>query len=185
MDHSKTAFQLGMDLGQAPRDTDPTGTAPRKAQAEVSSHHSADAAIVHGPWGKQAHADCPSLDHFKRKNGRVFAGSHLIVDLWGASRLDDIGHIDRTLRAAVEASKATLLHLHLHHFGEGGGVSGVAVLAESHISIHTWPERDYAALDVFMCGDADPDAAIPVLEDAFSPSGVEVEEIYRGEVETE
>jgi S-adenosylmethionine decarboxylase proenzyme len=45
---------------------------------------------------------------------------------------------------------ATLLHIHLHHFEPNGGVSGVAVLAESHISIHSWPKRGYAALDIFM-----------------------------------
>jgi len=49
-----------------------------------------------------------------------------------------------------------LLHIHLHHFSHNGGVSGVAVLAESHISVHTWPERDYAAIDVFMCGHTSP-----------------------------
>ena len=53
----------------------------------------------------------------------------------------------------MEAAGATLLHIHLHHFTPNGGVSGVAVLAESHISIHSWPEYGYAALDVFMCGD--------------------------------
>ncbi len=78
---------------------------------------------------------------------------------------------------------ATLLHIHLHHFTPNGGVSGVAVLAESHISIHTWPERDYAALDVFMCGDSQPEKAIPVLERAFEPDTVEVGEHLRGRSE--
>ena len=82
--------------------------------------------------------------------------------LWGARRLDDIAFIETTLRQAVQLSGATLLHIHLHHFTPNAGVSGVAVLAESHISIHTWPERQYAALDVFMCGDADPYRAIAV-----------------------
>jgi S-adenosylmethionine decarboxylase len=51
----------------------------------------------------------------------------------------------------VDAAQATLLHIHVHHF-QPNGISGVAVLAESHISIHTWPEVGYAAMDVFMCG---------------------------------
>jgi S-adenosylmethionine decarboxylase len=59
-------------------------------------------------------------------------------------------------------------------------VSGVAVLAESHISIHTWPASRYAALDVFMCGKAIPDACIPVLRKAFKAKRVEVSEILRG-----
>ena len=79
------------------------------------------------------------------------AGVHLIVDLYEAQHLDDIDHIEATLRRCVQAASATLLHIHLHHF-QPNGVSGVAVLAESHISIHTWPEAGYAALDVFMCG---------------------------------
>ena len=80
------------------------------------------------------------------------AGAHLIVDLYDAKQLDDIDHIEAALRQCVEAAGATLLHIHLHHFEPNGGVSGVAVLAESHISIHSWPENGYAALDVFMCG---------------------------------
>ncbi len=55
-----------------------------------------------------------------------------------------------------------------------GGISGVAVLAESHISVHTWPERGYAAFDVFMCGSAEPKKALKVLEQAFAPERVVV-----------
>jgi S-adenosylmethionine decarboxylase len=93
----------------------------------------------------------------------------LIVDLFGARRLDDLAHIKRTLKRCVEVAGATLLHIHLHHFTPNGGVSGVAVLSESHISIHSWPEADYAALDIFMCGNAKPQMCIGVLREAFSP----------------
>ncbi|MCG8597584.1 MAG: adenosylmethionine decarboxylase [Kiloniellales bacterium] len=138
------------------------------------------------PQGREDHhgpASGPEpKDYFQERDGQRFAGTHLIVDLWDAARLDDLDHVDRTLRACVAAAGATLLHIHLHHFTPNGGVSGVAVLAESHISIHTWPERDYAALDVFMCGAADPQAAIPVLREAFDAGRVEVEEILRGRV---
>src|ERR1700677_4371888 len=119
-------------------------------------------------------------DHFAVRNGVRCAGVHLITDLHGAERLDDIAHIEATLRRCVEAARATLLHIHLHHF-HPNGVSGVAVLAESHISIHTWPEIGYAALDVFMCGSADPDACIPVLREAFSAKRVGVNELLRGQ----
>jgi S-adenosylmethionine decarboxylase len=119
-------------------------------------------------------------DHFAIRNGVRCAGVHLIVDLHGAERLDDIDHIEATLRRCVSAAQATLLHIHLHHF-QPSGVSGVAVLAESHISIHTWPEAGYAALDVFMCGSANPDACIPVLRDAFSAKRVGVDELLRGQ----
>jgi S-adenosylmethionine decarboxylase len=118
-------------------------------------------------------------DHFAVRKGVRCAGVHLIIDLNGAERLDDIDHIEATLRRCVEAAGATLLHIHLHHF-QPNGVSGVAVLAESHISIHTWPDAGYAALDVFMCGVADPDACIPVLREAFAAQSVGVNEILRG-----
>jgi len=119
-------------------------------------------------------------DHFAVRNGVRCAGTHLIIDLHGAKRLNDIEHIEATLRRCVEAAKATLLHIHLHHF-QPSGVSGVAVLAESHISIHTWPEVGYAALDVFMCGSADPDACVPVLREAFAAKRVGVNELLRGQ----
>ncbi len=119
-------------------------------------------------------------DYFIERNGVRYAGIHLIVDLWGAERLDDLVHVEATLRDAVTAAKATLLHIHLHHFTPNQGISGVAVLAESHISIHTWPENGYAALDVFMCGGAEPQATIEVLRAAFKPDRLTVEEILRG-----
>ncbi|MGB1007382.1 MAG: adenosylmethionine decarboxylase [Thalassobaculaceae bacterium] len=125
-------------------------------------------------------AETSGLDHFVQRDGLCFAGTHLIIDLWGARRLDDIAFIEATLRHAVQTCGATLLHIHLHHFTPNGGVSGVAVLAESHISIHTWPERQYAALDVFMCGDAEPHRAIAVLREAFEPSAVQINDHKRG-----
>ena len=120
-------------------------------------------------------------DHFVVRNGVRCAGAHLIIDLYDAERLDDLDHIEAALRRCVDASGATLLHIHLHHFEPNGGVSGVAVLAESHISIHSWPENGYAALDVFMCGNAKPDACVPVLRDAFNPKRIAVSEVLRGQ----
>ena len=128
-----------------------------------------------------ATADSPARDdHFGVRNGVRCAGAHLIIDLYQASRLDDLHHIEQTLRACVDVAGATLLHIHLHHFEPNGGVSGVAVLAESHISIHSWPENGYAALDIFMCGDANPDACVPVLREAFRPKKIAVSEHLRG-----
>ncbi|MBV9572114.1 MAG: adenosylmethionine decarboxylase [Alphaproteobacteria bacterium] len=119
-------------------------------------------------------------DHFITRNGLTFAGSHLIIDLWEAEGLDDRDRIETALIDAVNSAGATLLHIHLHTFTEGGGVSGVAVLAESHISVHTWPERGYAAFDVFMCGDAQPKKALSVFKRAFSPKRMVVGEHKRG-----
>lgn len=119
-------------------------------------------------------------DYFVHRDGQVYAGTHLIVDLWGASQLDDLATVEHALRDAIEAAGATLLHIHLHHFTPNGGISGVAVLAESHISVHTWPERGFAAFDVFMCGAAEPAKAIPVLESYFKPDKVVVDDLKRG-----
>ncbi len=121
-------------------------------------------------------------DHFVERNGVLFAGTHLIVDLWGAKHLDDLNIMESALRECVHKCRATLLHIHLHHFLPNGGISGVAVLAESHISVHTWPERDFAAFDIFMCGDARPEEAISVLQHAFSPTDMHINENLRGVV---
>ena len=125
--------------------------------------------------------DAPDAPHIVDRDGVRCAGIHLLVDLIGASRLNDIDHIDGVLRQCVDACGATLLHIHLHHFTPNQGVSGVAVLAESHISIHTWPEHNYAALDVFMCGDTEPNNAVDILREAFDASDVKVTEMRRGE----
>jgi S-adenosylmethionine decarboxylase len=119
-------------------------------------------------------------DYFVQKDGVKFAGTHLLIDLWGATNLCDPDHIDRALREAAEAAGATILHGHFHHFSPNGGVSGVLVLAESHISIHTWPERDFAAIDIFMCGACNPYHGLPALKAAFQPKSVNLGEQRRG-----
>jgi S-adenosylmethionine decarboxylase len=125
----------------------------------------------------------PAKDHFIERDGVRFAGTHLIVDLWGDMPLDDLELMEDTFRTAVDAAGATLLHIHMHHFTPNGGISGVAVLAESHISVHTWPERGYAAFDVFMCGDARPEKAVDAIRAAFKPSRYSVGEHLRGRCE--
>jgi len=119
-------------------------------------------------------------DYFVQKDGVKFAGTHLLIDLWGARNLADPAHIDTALRDAALAAGATILHSHFHHFSPNGGVSGVVVLAESHISIHTWPERDFAAVDIFMCGACNPYESLPVLKAAFRPDSVRLGEQRRG-----
>lgn len=123
------------------------------------------------------------LDHFIERDGMRFAGTHLILDFHGAQRLDDLELMEAGLRRAVEAAGATLLHIHLHHFTPNGGISGVAVLAESHISVHTWPECSYAAFDIFMCGDARPELGAEVLRQTFAPTRTEIVEHRRGVVD--
>jgi S-adenosylmethionine decarboxylase len=119
-------------------------------------------------------------DYFVERDGMKFAGMHLLIDLWGATNLDSPELIDKTLCDGALAAGATILHSHFHHFTPNGGVSGVVVLAESHISIHTWPERGFAALDVFMCGACDPHKVVPFLKSAFVPASITLDEQRRG-----
>lgn len=119
-------------------------------------------------------------DHFVRRDGMRFAGTHLIVDLWHATNLDDVDVVEEALRKAAKLAGATLLNVDLHRFTPSGGITGVAVLAESHISIHTWPECAYAAIDVFMCGEARPHKAVEVLRNVFSPETLTISEHRRG-----
>jgi S-adenosylmethionine decarboxylase len=141
-----------------------------------SNNQSIDTSFpIHDDWEERT-------DYFVEKDGMKFAGTHLLVDLWGATNLDDPSLIDRALRHGAVVAGATILHSHFHHFTPNGGVSGVVVLAESHISIHTWPERNFAAVDIFMCGSCDPHKAIPVLQAAFGPEKIDLDEQRRGRV---
>lgn len=107
-------------------------------------------------------------------------GLHLIADLATHERLDDPAFIEAILRDAATAAKVTLLEVRLHHFGEGNGVTGVALLAESHISIHTWPEDDLAAVDIFVCGaQADAEAALTWITSALDATTLNVARIER------
>ncbi|AQS87794.1 S-adenosylmethionine decarboxylase proenzyme [Neoasaia chiangmaiensis NBRC 101099] len=119
-------------------------------------------------------------DYFIERDGERFAGHHLLIDFWDATNLDDPSKIDATLCEAAVTAGATILHSHFHHFTPNGGVSGVIVLAESHISIHTWPERNFAAVDVFMCGACDPNLTIPVMQRLFQAGRVVADEQRRG-----
>ena len=121
-------------------------------------------------------------DHFIVRDGVEFAGTHVIIDLWEAEGIDDLGRMEAAFRDVIATCGATLLHIHLHHFTPNDGISGVAVLAESHISVHSWPERGFAAFDVFMCGEARPELAADVLARHFAPGRVEVRELRRGTV---
>jgi S-adenosylmethionine decarboxylase len=122
----------------------------------------------------------PTTDHFKRTAaGEDYAGDHLLVEFWGACNLTDPGAIREALESSARAAGATLLHSHYHSFGDGG-VSGVSVLAESHITIHTWPARGYAAIDIFMCGGCDPVDCLPEQKHRLSPRRIEHQTIRRG-----
>ena len=116
-------------------------------------------------------------------------GSHILADLYGVDpvMLRDSAALDALLRRAAQAAGARVLGSHFHSFGitDGGtgvadGVTGVVLLAESHISIHTWPESGLAAADIFMCGSADPERALAILVAELAPSHQHVKTLSRG-----
>ena len=120
-------------------------------------------------------------------------GEHLLLDLYGVAPalLRDVVALESALRDAAGALGATILHAYLHRFdsvrtglpaGEQGGVTGVLLLAESHLSIHTWPEHGFAAVDAFMCGTGTTHAARAVFERALVPERVDVRVARRGGV---
>lgn len=115
--------------------------------------------------------------------GNQYAGRHVLADFWGVENMGDAAFIQKSIEDSALKAKATILYSHYHHFGEGCGVSGVTVLAESHISIHTWPERNFAALDIFMCGDCNPDIALKHLNKVFKPSSINRKFEQRGIIE--
>lgn len=107
-------------------------------------------------------------------------GMHVLLDLHDATHLEDLAGIEQVLRAAAAACGATVLQTMLHHFGAGCGVTGVALLAESHLSIHTWPERRYAAVDIFLCSNKSAEPAVRVLTDYFQPGRLTRQDVARG-----
>lgn len=110
------------------------------------------------------------------------SGKHLLLDMFDAriSKLTDESFIEKSLREAAAICGATVLNSQFHHFGENQGITGVVLLAESHISIHTWPENQFAAVDLFMCGTCDPQKAITPLKEAFEAHRISVSCHERG-----
>ena len=108
-------------------------------------------------------------------------GTHLLADLSGIApeRLRDGAALERLLRTAATTAGAQVLHSHFHSFGAGQGVTGVVLLAESHISIHTWPECSFAAVDIFMCGAARPQLALDVIKDALQAAHCQPQSVRR------
>jgi S-adenosylmethionine decarboxylase len=107
-------------------------------------------------------------------------GKHLLLDLYKASHLSDKCVIEKALLEAAEVCNAKVLQKNFHSFGEEQGVTGMLLLAESHISIHTWPESHFAAVDIFMCGNCDPTLALAPIKKYLCPERVDVREFNRG-----
>lgn len=125
----------------------------------------------------------PIKDYFSEVDGQRFAGTHLLVELWDTDALYDLERIQTALTQAALAARATVLHAHFHVFTPEGGITGVLLLAESHITIHTWPEHRFAAIDLFMCAGCNPHDSLPVLQSALRPGRVSLHTIRRGLLE--
>lgn len=111
-----------------------------------------------------------------------YLGKHLIVDFWGCDpeRLDDLILIQKSMLIAAYKARATVLGWRFHQFFPQG-ITGVVVLSESHLSIHTWPELGYAGVDLFTCGhNVDPYEAYEYLKKKLQAENSEFQEIQRG-----
>lgn len=108
-------------------------------------------------------------------------GRHVIIELWGCNAgINEAATVKEAMLAAIQAANATMLNINVHEFSPHG-VTGVAVLSESHLSVHSWPEYGYLAADVFTCGETtSPRAAVEVMKEYFQPSRVETYELQRG-----
>jgi len=106
---------------------------------------------------------------------------HLLIDAWGspAERLDDAEGIRALLKRVVNVLGATLLDLSLRRFSPQG-VTAVAMLAESHLAVHTWPELNYFAADLFYCGAGDSEKAMQLLVKELGAVEVRQHDVARG-----
>lgn len=108
-------------------------------------------------------------------------GKHLLAEYHGCdlATLNDASRIEQMMRGAAEAAQATVVGTTFHRFAPYG-VSGVVVLAESHLSIHTWPEARYAAVDMYTCGECLPERAHELMRAALGAERAEVMTVHRG-----
>jgi S-adenosylmethionine decarboxylase len=109
-------------------------------------------------------------------------GRHVLADLYDCdpALLDDVSLVERALRSAAHAAGATIVGAAFHRFAPQGA-SGVLLVAESHLSVHTWPEHRFAAADLFTCSPSlDADAALTVLRGMFGAARLVVRDLPRG-----
>ena len=111
-----------------------------------------------------------------------YSGIHLIAEFWHGKNIEDPKELKQILIGAVKQANNTPLNIAVHKF-QPQGITGIVLLAESHLAIHTWPEFNYAAIDVYTCGGkANPEKALEYLKEKLQPKRVEVKKIKRGKV---
>lgn len=110
-------------------------------------------------------------------------GRHVILELWDADNLNDARLLELALKETVEAIDGTMLDCRVVEFPVHG-VTGFAIISESHVAVHTWPEHGYAAIDIFTCNlEADINKGIDVMKKHFLPGRTQVLEVRRGIME--
>ncbi|HXK32156.1 MAG TPA: adenosylmethionine decarboxylase [Candidatus Paceibacterota bacterium] len=123
-----------------------------------------------------------SIRWVKKSKKQKYAGIHLIAEFWNGKIIENPREIKKILIRSVKEAKSTPLEVVVHKFTPQG-LTGVVLLAESHIAIHSWPEFNYIAIDIFTCGDwAKPQKALQYLNKIFKPKKVEIREIKRGRI---
>lgn len=110
-------------------------------------------------------------------------GKHVILECYDcdANMLSNQEYLNALFVESAENAGATVLHSYFHKFDQGNGITGVVALSESHISVHTWPEHQYMAIDVFMCGTCDPMDAVDYIISNVGIGAYSVDELIRGE----
>jgi S-adenosylmethionine decarboxylase proenzyme len=109
-------------------------------------------------------------------------GIHLLIELWSCNRqkIDNLDYLEKIMVQGAEVAGATVLRTAFQDFNPQG-VSGVVVIAESHLTIHTWPELGYAAVDIFTCGTkVDPWKAAGFLKQELEAEEAQVRDFQRG-----
>ena len=116
-------------------------------------------------------------------NENTALGRHILVEFFGCSSeiLNDVPTIETSMVEAAKEALSTVINSTFHHFSPYG-VSGVVVIQESHLAIHTWPEFGFAAVDVFTCGDCvDPWKSCNYITKKFQAQNMTAREISRGD----
>lgn len=155
-------FQLGMDLTRS----SPAQKEDHDVTAPFEAHNAPH-------FSSESHGDAL----LERASGR-FAGTtpsvetHVTIDVFGDSSLDDVEHVEATLARCVDAAGATLQHLHLHPGAVAGGVSGLAVLENGHLAFHSRPAAGYAVLEITTLDDGDSNRWITAAKAAFQSGAI-------------
>ena len=116
-------------------------------------------------------------------NQQKYSGVHLIADFWNGKVTENPKELKKILIGAVKASDSTPLEVAIHKFSPHG-ITGVVLLAESHIAVHHWPEFNYTAIDIYTCGDkANPAKALEYFKNEFQPKKIKVKTLKRGRIQ--